>query len=162
MKGFKAVLATVIIALATVGGCKKDESPASSNNSNNAGNCNFTTDVIAADGVTHNIIRAMCHVLGTSYFAEFHTDTSAAPTGVALIFVGTTRPAPGTYTIVPAVPTAPGTVYVEYYDPTNAWVGTTGTVTVTDGGSQVVISFCSLTLTGVGTKVVSVRATTNL
>lgn len=57
---------------------------------------------------------------------------------------------------------AAGKVYVEYYDPANAWQGTTGTVTVTAGGPQVVITFCSLTLNGAGTKVVSTRATTNL
>ncbi|HCV44207.1 MAG TPA: hypothetical protein DGH68_12035 [Bacteroidetes bacterium] len=162
MKGFKAVFAIAVIALAAVGGCKKDESPATTNNPNNTGNCNFTTDVIAVDGVTKNIIRPLCHVLGSAYYAEFLVDTSAAPTGVAMVFFGGARPSPGTYTIVPAFPTAAGTVYVEYYDPTNAWIGTTGTVTVTAAGSQVVITFCSLALIGVNAKVVSVRATTNL
>ena len=162
MRSFKAALAIATLTLSLTGGCKKDEAPAA-NSPNNPGNCNFTTDVIAADGATRNIIRAVCHVLGTSYFAEFHTDTSAAPTGVAMIFSGTTRPAPGTYTIVTDVgQVAAGKVFVEYYDPSSAWIGTTGTITVATSGSQVVITFCSLTLTGVNAKVVSVRATTNL
>jgi hypothetical protein len=159
----QALVVAVAILFSLTGGCKKDETPAAANNPDPSGNCNFTTDVIAADGVTRNILRAVCHVLGSSYFAEFHTDTSAAPTGVALIFSGTTRPAPGTYAIVTDVAqVAPGKVYVEYYDTANAWQGTTGNVTVTDGGSQVVITFCSLTLNGPNTKVVSTRATTNL
>ncbi len=161
MKTIKAMFAACILILLMIGGCKKDAETTSPNN--NTGTCNFTTDVIAVDGATGNIIRAFCHVLGSSYFAEFHTDTSAAPTGIAMIFSGTTRPAPGTYTIVTDVAlVAAGTVYVEYYDPANAWQGTTGTITVATSGSQVVITFCSLTLSGAGTKVVSVRATTNL
>jgi hypothetical protein len=163
MKGFNVALAIATLTLSLAGGCKKDEATTSPANPNNSGNCNFTTDVIAADGATRNIIRAVCHVLGSSYFAEFHTDTNAAPTGIAMIFSGTTRPAPGTYTIVTDVSqVAAGKVFVEYYDPASAWIGTTGTITVATGGSQVVITFCSLTLAGVNTKVVSVRATTNL
>ncbi len=161
MKASNTLFAISILLVLMVAGCKKDEETTAP--SNNAGNCNFTTDVIAADGTTKNIIRAVCHVLGSNYFAEFHTDTTGAPTGVAMIFSGTTRPAPGTYTIVTDVAqVTTGKVFVEYYDPTTAWPGTTGTITVTASGSQVVITFCSLTLTGSSTKVVSIRATTNL
>ena len=158
------ILATIV--LLSLASCKKDDGPTQANNNPNGGgnnNCNFTTDVIAVDGVTKAIIHPICHVLGTSYFAEFLVDTSAAPTGVAMIFAGTTRPAAGTYTIVPTVTqVTAGNVFVEYYDPTNAWDGTTGTVTVAASGSQSLITFCSVTLTGTGTKAVSVRATTNL
>ena len=166
MKSKSLYLAAAFCAAILCSSCKKDETPTTTNQANPSGgtaNCNFTTDVIAADGATKSIIRAVCHVLGSAYFAEFHTDTSAAPTGIAMIFSGTTRPAPGSYTIVTdVVQVTTGKVYVEYYDPTNAWQGTTGTVTVAASGSQVVITFCSLTLAGPNTKVVSVRATTNL
>ena len=165
MKASHMFFATVVALVLIAAGCKKDEDTSGPNNSANNGNCNFTSDGIATDGTTRNIIKALCHVLGSSYFAEFHTDTSAAPTGVAMIFAGTTRPAPGTYTIVTDVAlVAAGTVYVEYYDPATAWQGTTGTITVAANGSQVLITFCSLTLSagGTNTKVVSVRATTNL
>jgi hypothetical protein len=162
MRPLTSVLVVGLCFLLSAAGCKKDNNPAQTNNTN-TNTCNFTTDVIAVDGTTRAIIRPVCHVLGTAYFAEFHTDTSAAPTGVAMIFSGTTRPAPGTYTPVNDVNlVAAGKVYVEYYDPANAWQATTGTVTVAASGSQVVITFCNLTLSGAGTKVVSVRATTNL
>lgn len=98
MRPYTNVLVVGLCFLLCAAGCKKDEDPAQSNNTS-TNNCNFTTNVIAVDAAARNIIRAVCHVLGTSYFAEFHTDTSAAPTGVAMIFSGTTRPAPGTYTM---------------------------------------------------------------
>jgi len=162
MKFRNAFFAIAVLALFLVGGCKKEESPAA-NNQNNSGNCNFSSDAIEVNGTTKNVIKAVCHVLGGSYFAEFHTDTSGAPTGVAMIFLGASRPAAGSYAIVTDVAqVTAGKVIVEYYDPTNAWHGTTGTITVAAAGSQVSITFCSLTLTGTGMKTVSIKATTNL
>lgn len=162
MNTFRIVVIAMSLVL-IVPSCKKDESPTSSNNPSQT--CNYTTDVVAVNGVTANIIRPYCHVLGGSYFAEFHTDTSAAPTGIAMLFSGTSAPAAGDYTIVTDVgQVASGKVFVEYYDPTTAWDGTAGTVKVTVSGSQTVITFCSLTLTANpgNNKTVSVRATCNL
>jgi hypothetical protein len=162
MKASCIVLLSATLLAASIVSCKKDAQP--TNATNNTGqNCNFTTDVVVVDGATNAIVQPMCHVLGSSYFAEFLTNTSAAPTGIAMIFSGSTRPSAGSYSIITDVnQLAAGKVFVEYYDPANSWIGTTGTITVAASGSQAVITFCSLTLTGVGNKVVSVRATTNL
>ena len=163
MNTFRTCLAIGLCVALSYVGCKKDEAPTTPNNPQPS--CNYTTDVIAVNGTASPIIRPYCHVLGSSYYAEFHTDTSAAPTGVAMIFSGSSTPAAGDYTIVTDVSqVAPGKVFVEYYDPSTAWDGTTGTVKVTLSGSQTVITFCSLTLTANpgNNKTVSVRATCNL
>jgi hypothetical protein len=166
MKQSTMLFTCVAVLILCIGGCKKDDNPTQSNTTTTTtGSCNFTTDVIAVEGATKNIIKPFCHVLGSTYFAEFLVDTSAAPTGVAILFDGAATPAVGDYSIVTQVSqVAAGKVYVEYYDPANAWDGTTGTVKVTKSGTQTVVSFCSLDLynTPSSKKTVSVRATCNL
>ena len=165
MKHLHVVFASVLVIVLSLAGCKKDDNPTQQSTNPSVTGCNFTTDVVAVDGVTKSIIRPVCHVLGSSYFAEFLIDTSAAPTGIAMIFLGTAAPVAGDYAIVTQVnQVAAGKVFVEFYDPTNAWDGTTGTVKVTVSGSQTIVSFCTLDLfnTPTNRKTVSVRATCNL
>jgi hypothetical protein len=152
-----------VFCLLSVAGCKKDDNPAASNNSNNT-NCNFTTNVVVAGGVSSNVVQTNNNALGAGYIVEFLTDTSAAPTGVALVFSGGTSPAAGDYAMQADVSQlTTGQVYVEYYDPATAWHGTTGTVKVTASGSQKIATFCNIELTATPTnkKTVSIRGTFN-
>jgi len=159
----KTRFALFVVCLLSLTSCKKDESPTQSNNSNNT-NCNFTTNVVVVGGVSSNVVHTNNNGLGSGYIVEFLTDTSAAPTGVALVFGGGTSPAAGDYTVQADVSQlTTGQVYVEYYDPATAWHGTTGTVKVTASGSQRVATFCNMELTATPTnkKTVSIRGTFN-
>ncbi len=161
MRTFASCFALLLVVLmATLLGCNKDESnpaqpPAS------GGGCNFATDVVAVNGTQHPVIRALVHT-APSYGAEFFTDTSAAPTAVAVIFAGSAAPDTGTY----AIEADPGSlvagkVYVEYYDAANAWHGTSGSLHVAAGSGGKVFTFCSLELTATPSdkKTVSLRGT---
>ncbi len=159
----KPFLILTFAALLCVG-CKKDDEPTQPPPSNTGtGSCNFTTELVVVDGTNKPIQKPNCHTTGT-YYAEFLVDTSAAPTGVALAFSTTSSPDTGTYTVVPDVPSVTtGKVYVEYYDPSTAWHGTSGSVHVASQSGMKVYTFCSLTLNAGGTnnKTVSLRGTCN-
>ena len=144
----------VMLFVSSVPGCKKDET---TQPPDHPATCNFTTNVVVVDGVSKNIIR----VNNT----EFLVDTSALASGVAMLFT-TALPDPGEYAVIDdAASVTTGKVYVEFYDSSSAWHGTTGTVTVTAtaGGAQRVIAFCNLALTAgpSDNKTVSLRGTTN-
>jgi hypothetical protein len=157
---FLMLAATLILFVA---GCKKDESPTQTNTPSPTTTCNYTTDVVAVDGTSHAVVKTNCQTVG-SFLAEFLTDSSAVPTGLVFSFSTTTAPAAGSYTIQPdAASVTAGQVYVEYYDPSTAWRGMTGTVKVTANGSQHIFEFCNLTLNAGGSnnKTVSARGTCN-
>ena len=154
-------LCILIIFLIT--SCKKDENPSSPNNPN-PNNCNYTTDIVVVSGTSSNIVKVHSQAIGAGYIIEFLTDTSAAPTGVALSFNGSASPAAGDYTIEPDIANVTaGKVYVEYYDPATAWRGMSGTVKVTASGALKVITFCNqeLVATATNKKTVSLHGTTN-
>ena len=157
MKVFTWTTLAVTVFAVLCGGCKKDSSPAQNNN-NTSANCNFTTDVVVVDGVSKTVVHTNAQAIGTGYIVEFLTDNSASPTGLALAFSAT--PAAGDYAIQPdATAIVAGQVYVEYYDPSTAWHGMSGTVKITANGSQKVVTFCSQDLFASATnkKTVSVR-----
>lgn len=157
------IIAIATLALCIFAGCNKEEDNPTQPPGGSTATCSYTTDVVAVDGTTAGVLRATGHTVG-NWIAEFLTDTSAVPTGVALVFGTTASPTAGDYTIDadPANVTA-GEVYVEYYNATTAWHGTSGTVKVEGSGSAKVYSFCSLTLTagGSNTRTVSLHATGN-
>lgn len=153
----------VLIVLVTVNGCKKDdEAPTQpGGGSTNTTSCNFSTDVVAVSGSNHSIVKYNCSGSGLS---EFLIDSGATTaSGVVLSFeAGTGIPAAGSYLITAdAAHVNTGQVYVEFYDASTAWHGTTDTVHVAEGGAGRIYTFCSLTLTagGTNTKTVSLRAT---
>ena len=153
------VIALCSVVCAT--SCKKDENPTAANN---PATCNYTTDIVVVNGASSMILKVHNQAIGAGYIIEFLTDTSAAPTGVALSFNGSTSPAAGDYAIEPDVTNVTaGKVYVEYYDPATAWRGMSGTVKVTASGAQKVITFCNqeLVATATNKKTVSIRGTAN-
>jgi hypothetical protein len=155
---FFAITLTLFVA-----GCKKDEAPTQTNTPPPTTTCNYTTNVVVVDGTSHAVVKTNCNTIA-NYLAEFLTDSSASPTGLVFMFSTTTAPAAGDYTIQPdAASVTTGQVYVEYYDPSTAWRGTTGTVKVTVTGSLHIFEFCSLTLNAGGSnnKTVSARGTCN-
>ena len=160
----KLSLVFTVAVLVLSQGCKKDDNPTQPPPNPASTTCNFTTDVVVVDGTSGNVIKANCSTPGSSYIAEFLTDTSVAPTGIALVFSTATSPDSGNYaTQADAAHIAAGEVYVEYYNPTTAWHATTGTVHVAQSGAAKIFTFCSLTLTagGTSTKSVSIRGTCN-
>jgi len=164
MKPFSPFAALALTIVLVIAGCKKDEASPLTPNTPAPTVCNYTTDIVSVDGTSHAILKYNCKVVG-GYIAEFLTDTSAAPTGVALAFApGSGTPAAGNYLITSdATSVGAGQVYVEYYDPSTAWHGTTDTVKVAANGAARVYTFCSLTLTAGGSnnKTVSLRGTCN-
>ncbi len=133
----------ILVMVVSLGGCSKNDNPSQPPN-NQPATCNFSTDVVAVNGTEHAVVKVNQNTV-PSYIAEFLIDTSAAPTGVALVFSGSAVPDTGTYAIE-ANPgsLAAGKVYVEYYDAANAWHGTTGSIHVAAGAGGRVYTFCSL------------------
>lgn len=159
---FLTVFSMTLVMFA--GGCKKDSNPAQNSANNNTSNCNFTTDVVVVDGVSRNIVQTNANALGAGFIVEFLTDNSASPTGIALLFSSSSSPAAGDYAFESdATQVTAGKVYVEYYDPTTAWRGISGTAKVAMSGAQKVITFCltELVATPTNKKIVSVRGTMN-
>ena len=143
--------------------CKKDnpETTSSTTNTNNNNPCNYTTNVIVVGGTVKNINSSSCSGNASNYTSEHYADAAHAE-GITMIFDGALAPNAGSYTAINTVPVPAGKVYVEYFETTNAYQPSAGTVTVADSGSSKIFSFCNLSLTnGSSTKTISVRATCN-
>lgn len=151
---------TIALSIVLFTSCKKDnhepEPP-----DNNTNPCNYTSNVLVIGGTSKNITNSSCNGNASDYTSEHYTD-GAHTEGLTMMFNGAVAPSAGTYTAVNAVPVAAGKVYVEYFETTNAYQPTSGTVTVSDNGSSKIYTFCNLSFTnGSATKTISVRATCN-
>lgn len=159
-------LLTRILLIVMIGvGCKKESTtPSATNNStnNNSTSCNFTSNVLVIDNVSHAIVSDSCRVFGTTYYAEHWID-NARTDGFVLVFNGAAIPSAGSYTAVNTISAlTAGKVYVEYYNNSSAWQPASGTVTVTASGTGRVYEFCQLSASnGSTTKVISSRSTCN-
>ena len=123
-----------------------------------------STDNAASWTTTGLVLRANCQVIGT-FLAEFLADTNAsAAVGVVLSFSTVSAPDSGTYAIVDSINlVTTGKVYVEYYDPSNAWTTHSGSVKVAANGAQRIFTFCGVDLfvSPTNKKTVSIRGTCN-
>lgn len=156
----RLLVACSILCL-TTSSCKKDSpaTPATNNTTNSNNNCNFTSNVLVADGVTKTIVSDSCRVFGSNYYTEHFADAGRTE-AVAIIFDGTAAPAAGTYTAVNTITAVgPGHAYVEYYTAADAFQPANGNITVSDSGTAKIYSFCNFSCTnGTVTKSISIRS----